>query len=408
MKIINLRVITVVACLIVAILPRSIAQDWSQWRGSNQDGSISGFIAPEQWPDNMKKSWSAVVGEGDASPALVDGKIYVFSRQENQEIIRCLDAKSGTELWKSAYDSIELKGAARSHSGPRSSPAIAEGKVVTLGVAGVLTCFDAENGKVLWRKHELPDQHPDYYTSSSPMIVDGLCVVQLGGKESGIILACDLDDGSEAWRWEGDPPAYASPALMTVEGEKHIVALTHLNLVGISAKDGQLLWKYLFAVPRMSTNSATPVVDGQTVIYSAQKRGVNALRIEKKGDGYSASPLWSTDEISTAYNTPVLIDNLLFGISERRNLYCLDTQTGKVSWTDEAKHETFGAIVNARSALFALPSNGVLTVYEPSGSRYTQIAQYQVSDSATYSYPIVSGSQIYIQDQNAITSWSVR
>jgi outer membrane protein assembly factor BamB len=402
------KTVTTTACLFLVTVLNASAGDWSQWRGSAHDGAISGFIAPAKWPAELKKEWTTVVGEGDSSPAFVDGKLYTFSRQSNQEIVRCLNASNGDELWRYAYDSIELKGAARSHSGPRSSPAVSDGKVITIGVAGVLTCLDASDGEMVWQKHEFPDDFPAYYTASSPLIIDDICIAQLGGKESGTMIAYDLADGTERWRWVGDPPAYASPAAMAVDGERHIVALTDLNLVGISASDGKLLWKTPFEVPRMSTNSATPVVAGQTVIYSAQKRGVNAVRIEKTDGIYKVNPLWSNDKVSTAFNTPILIGQHLYGLSERTNLYCLDTETGAVAWTDDARHERFGTIVNAGAALFSLPSNGVLTVYEPGPKKYTQLAQYQVSDTPTYGYPIVSGNRVFIQDQNAITAWTIK
>ncbi|MFP6583959.1 MAG: PQQ-binding-like beta-propeller repeat protein [Candidatus Hydrogenedentota bacterium] len=386
----------------------SHAQDWPQWRGANHDGHVSGFIAPERWPDGLTKSWDVVVGSGDATPALVDGRLYTFSRQESKEITRCLNTENGVELWRNEYDSIEIKGGARSHSGPRSSPAVVHGKVVTIGVAGVLTCLNAESGEVVWRKDEFPGEYSDYYTSASPLIVENTCVAQLGGNKAGAIIAYNLDDGSEVWRWEGDPPAYASPTVLTVEGRNQIVALTDQNLVGISATDGKLLWQVPFPVPRMSTNSATPVVLGQTVIYSAQKRGVHAVRVEIVEDGYRATPLWSNEKLSTAFNTPVGFSNLLFGLSDRTHLYCLDAMTGAVLWTDEARHERFGSIVYTESALFALPSNGVLTIYEPSGTHYSRLAQYPISDSPTYAHPVVSGDRVYIQDQNTVTAWAFR
>ncbi len=407
MKSFNLKLASVIACLSTLCAPSALAQDWSQWRGDDHDGKVSGFTAPELWPSNLKLGWKVTVGEGDSSPALLNGKLFVFARQGNQEIIRCLDATSGKEIWRATHDSIELKGAARSHSGPRSSPAVADGKVVTLGVAGILTCLDTDSGKVLWRKNEFPDDHPAYYTAASPLVVDGMCIAQLGGKQSGAIIAYDLNTGRELWRWEGDSPAYASPVMMTVEGNKQVVALTAENVVGISATDGQLLWQTPFSVPRMSTNSATPVVDGRTVIFSGQDRGINAVRIEKSNHGYTVEKIWSNNELSTAFNTPVLNDHLLFGLSHRTNLYCLDTRTGDVLWIDDARHERFGVIVNAGGTLFALPSNGTLTVYEAIGAQYKQLAQYEVSESPTYSYPVISGNRVYIQDQDSVTAWTI-
>jgi len=226
-------ILTIILGVAFTSAPSADGEDWPQWRGAEGNGQVAGFSEPDQWPKTLTRVWTAIVGEGDASPAFVDGKLYIFSRQNDMEILRCLDAESGDELWKTEYESVEIKGAARGHPGPRSSPAVAKGKIITIGVAGVVSCFNAEDGELLWQKDEFSGEYLAYYASASPLIVDDICVVQLGGKKSGAIIAFDLTDGTEVWRSTDDPPAYASPALMTVDNQKLIVALTAQNLVGI-------------------------------------------------------------------------------------------------------------------------------------------------------------------------------
>ena len=119
---------------------------------------------------------------------------------------------TGKELWSEKYDATQVSGpAAAQHSGPRSSPAVADGKVVTLGVGGVLSCVDAATGKLLWRKDDFSGAWPRFYTASSPIITDGLCIAQLGGESNGGIVAYDLATGDQKWKWTGDGTAYASP-----------------------------------------------------------------------------------------------------------------------------------------------------------------------------------------------------
>ncbi|HUU60169.1 MAG TPA: hypothetical protein VMZ50_11545, partial [Phycisphaerae bacterium] len=102
------------------------AQDWPQWRGSNRDGKVTGFTAPKAWPKALTQKWKTTVGSGDATPALVKDKLYVFARQGADEVTLCLDAASGDELWKDKYAAQAVTGAAARHPGPRSSPAVAE------------------------------------------------------------------------------------------------------------------------------------------------------------------------------------------------------------------------------------------------------------------------------------------
>src|SRR2546422_2267512 len=157
----------------------AFAQDWPQWRGPNRDAKASGFKAPKTWPKELTQKWKVTVGEGVATPALVGDKLYVCSRQEGNEITRCLDAASGKELWQDKYETGGASGPASGFSGPRSSPALAQGKVATLGVRGILSCLDAATGKQLWRKDDFPGAYPRFHPAASPIIVDGLGIAQL-------------------------------------------------------------------------------------------------------------------------------------------------------------------------------------------------------------------------------------
>src|SRR5207245_6267122 len=111
---------------------------------------------------------------------------------------------------------------------------VADGKIVTLGVRGVLSCLDAATGKVVWRKNDYNGAYPRFFASSSPIVADGLCVVQLGGEDKGGVVACELASGKEKWKWNGDAAAYASPVVMTIDGAKLIVAQTETKMVALA------------------------------------------------------------------------------------------------------------------------------------------------------------------------------
>ncbi|MBU6402532.1 MAG: PQQ-binding-like beta-propeller repeat protein, partial [Verrucomicrobia bacterium] len=281
------------------------AQDWPQWRGPNRDDKVSGFTAPAKWPEVLTQKWRTTVGLGDATPALVGDKLYVFSRQESDEVTLCLNAADGKELWRDHYGAQAVSGPASPHPGPRSSPTVADGKVITLGVGGVLSCLDAATGKVQWRKDEFPRMVPNFYTAMSPIVVDGLCIAHLGGRDNAAVIAFDLASGQVKWKWTGDGPAYASPVTMTVAGVSQVVVQTQKNLVGLGVADGKLLWQVATPAQRMAQNAATPIVDGQTVFYTGQGSGTKAVSIEKSGDNFAAKELWTNDKLGTTFNTPV-------------------------------------------------------------------------------------------------------
>jgi len=216
-------------------------------------------------------------------------------------------------------------------------------------------------------------------------------------------MAFDLATGDQKWKWAQEGPAYASPVLLAVEGTKQVVTMTEKSVVGVSAADGKLLWQVPFPVQGMAYNAATPIVDGQTVIFTGQGRGTKAVKIEKQGDGFAANELWSNAEVSTQYNTPVLKDGLLFGLSDKGNLFCINAQTGKTAWVDAAKQgRGFAAILDAGSVILALPDNSQLIVFKPSDKEYAELARIKVADTPTYAHPVIAGNRIFVKDQDTL------
>ena len=383
------------------------AGDWPQWRGPNRDGRATDFKAPKAWPKELTQKWKVTVGDGVATPALVGDKLFVFTREGGAEITRCLDAGTGKEVWADKYDAAFKPTADAGFPGPRCSPAVAEGKVVTLGVNGTLSCLEAESGKKLWRVET--KGVPRFHTSSSPVIVNKLVIAQFGGESSGGIAAYELDGGKEKWKWTGDGTAYASPVLMTVDGTQTVIAETAANVVGLDAAEGKLLWKSAYPVTGgRGYNSSTPIVEGQTVIFSGSNRGTRALKIEKKGDEYTAKEAWSNKDQSALYNTPVLKGGSMFGLTSADSLFCVSAETGKTAWTEPlAGGRGYGNVVDAGTVLLALPPTGQLTVFESNDKEFKKIASYKVGAGKTYAYPIATGNRIFVKDADSVILWTV-
>jgi outer membrane protein assembly factor BamB len=387
-----------------------LAQDWPQWRGPNRDDKVSGFKVPATWPEQFTQKWKVSVGSGvDSTPALVGDRIYVFARQGAEEVILSLDAASGKEVWSDKYACPAVTGPSQAiHSGPRSSPAVAGGKIVTLGATGIVSCLDAGTGKLLWRKDDFPGEYPRYYTGMSPMIVEGMAIVQIGGPSHGATVAYDLNSGDLKWKWTGDGPAYGSPVLLTVEGSRQVVTLTDKMMVGIALSDGSLLWQMPFPITGMAYNAATPIVDGQMVIIAGQGRGTRAVRIEKQGDVFAVKDLWANAQLGVQFNTPVLKEGFLYGLSDRGYFFCIDAKTGETAWTDTVRRQNFGAILDAGPVLLGLTNNGTLSVFQPTDKAYTEIASIKVADTQTYAHPVLAGNRIFVRDQDSLILWMVQ
>src|SRR5258707_10357948 len=94
------RVGTIAAALVAAVSAQNAGPDWPQWRGPNRDGTLASFAAPSAWPDKLNKRWQVEVGTGYATPIVVGNRVYAFSRQDTDEVMRALDVANGKTVWE--------------------------------------------------------------------------------------------------------------------------------------------------------------------------------------------------------------------------------------------------------------------------------------------------------------------
>jgi outer membrane protein assembly factor BamB len=260
-----------------------------------------------------------------------------------------------------------------------------------------------------------------FFTSSSPVVADAaggkLVIVPYGGGGGGGVVAYDLAGGARKWAWKGDGADYGSPALLTVDGTPVVVVPTSASVVALNPADGSLLWQTPFPTQRMVYNAASPVVAGDTMIYSGsggRGRGTKAFRFEKAAGGAAAKEVWKTGDMAVQFNTPVLKDGRLYGISDEGQLFCMGAESGKVNWTAPLRRPTggrvrpgYGSVVDAGTVLFVLNPSGELVVFEPTDKEFKKVASYQVATGDTFAYPVIADKRLFIKDKNTVTLWTI-
>src|SRR6266542_2412439 len=228
----RLRAVLVLCALFPAApLP---AFEFPQWRGPARDGQVS-VPARAAWPEALRAGWKVKVGVGHASPVVADGRLF------------------------------------------------------TLGISGILSSYDATSGHLVWRKEfagQFKETSPLYGTAMSPVVDGGLLIAHVGGHGDGALTAFDAATGAVRWAWKGDGPGYASPVVGTIGGARQIVTQSQDNVVGLSAEKGELLWKIPLTTS-YEQNAVTPVLAGDLVIYGGLDQPMRAVRVAKKGGAFS-------------------------------------------------------------------------------------------------------------------------
>jgi outer membrane protein assembly factor BamB len=340
---------------------------------------------------------------------LVGGRIYLHTRQQEDEVVSALDAPSGKILWQERYPApYTMNPAATGHGpGPKSTPAVAGGRIYTLGISGILSALDADSGKLLWRK-PAPGALPLYGTAMSPVVDGPLVIAHVGGHDRGALTAFDAATGAEKWSWAGDGPGYASPVIATIGGTKQVVTLSQDRMVGVSAATGQLLWSLPLRTP-YTQNAVTPVVYGDTIIYTGLDNPVTAIRPSMVDGMWRAEKLWENPTESMYMSSPVLVGDTLYGMSNRNrgHFFAIDARSGKTLWTTPGRDGENAAIVRAGKLLFLLKNDAELVIARPNPASFEVVRRYTVAESPTWAMPIVDGNRIFVKDTETLTLWTV-
>jgi outer membrane protein assembly factor BamB len=151
---------------------------------------------------------------------------------------------------------------------PKSTPLVHGGRVFTFGISGILSAFDARDGRVAWRK-DFKGQHaassPEFGAAASPVAVADAIVLHVGGSKDGALTAFDPATGNVRWSWKGDGPAYATPIVATIGGTRQLITQSRSSVVAVDPASGTLLWQIPFTTP-FDQNIITAVVHDGLVI----------------------------------------------------------------------------------------------------------------------------------------------
>lgn len=383
------------------------AADWPGWRGPHRDAIVT--EEPKNFPEKLNLKWKIEIGLGHSSPIFAAGSIYAFARQGEQETAYAIDPATGKIRWREQYPApYRMNPAAVPHGpGPKSTPLYADGKLYTFGISGILSCYDAETGKLRWRKEfskNQADTAPTFGTSMSPILDRGLLIVHVGGETTGAITAFDPSTGNVKWSWDGDSPAYASPIVVDLGGVRQVVTQSRSNIVSLNEASGKLLWKIPFTT-QYEQNIVTPVLYKDTLIFSGIDKGVFAVRIEQG----TPKVIWQTKDASMYMNSPVVMGDLLIGFShlKRGQIFCLDARTGATLWTGSPRGGDNAAMLAGAATLYSLTPDAKLLIARPTAKGLNEVRQYEVADSATWAHPVVLADGFLIKDLKSLARWGV-
>ncbi len=385
------------------------AEDWPNWRGPHRDGISRETGLLKEWPkDGPRQLWKIELSGGFASFAVADGRVFTQTKEKNEEVILCLDAVTGKDLWRYRYDcdysahpTFTGGGMPLSRTGPRATPTVDGDHVYTLGATGTLLCLEAKTGKKVWQQDLLKIAGigvPTHGYCGSPLIIGDRIYVNLGGPKGKSIGALDKKDGAVVWQALDDPIGHASPVWAEVGGAFQVIFFTGVGVVGVSPKDGLLLWRFPWKTTPAIHIATHIYADGKVFVSSNYGTGGAVFRLTDKAE---PETVWKATVMHNHFSTSVLYKGHLYGFSEYR-LRCVEFETGKVKWDKIGLGR--GSLVLADEHLLLLGDHGELVLAKATPDEYTPVSQCQIFDkkTLTWTVPVLSGGRLFLRSENAL------
>jgi outer membrane protein assembly factor BamB len=344
-------------------------------------------------------------------------------RSGKQEVAISLDAKTGKTLWEYKYESMPIKGHHADYgNGPNATPLLSDGRLYTIGIAGLMHCLDAANGKLLWSHNlwfdykALPVNEFGY--SSSPIAHKDMVIAQMGGGGQSL-AAFDAKDGRIVWKGLDYPTTFSTPKIMRLSGQDQAVVCTADGVIGVDPNTGKLLWRYP-VVNREKQNITMPIrLDSEELFFSTWEAGSRRLRLVKRvsrvpprsgeglgldsSGGFRVEEVWSERQPQFMYVSCVRFDDYIYGSSGTNvsaAISAVNVQTGKLAW----RKRGFGLahVVAVGKHLIMLDDQGALGFATPSPEGLTVRAKVKLLQAPSRTAPTVVGKTLYVRDMHNI------
>lgn len=399
-------------CLVIALASDLrfagpvMAGDWPQILGPQRNGQAVGENL-SAWKGQPAIRWRASCGAGYAGVAVAQDKVFLWYRQNDQERLDCLSTRDGRRLWQAQLPAV-YRGGVDADRGPRCVPLVAGDQVFVYGAAGDLSAVAVADGKTQWTRQLRTEYDADdgyFGAGSSPIVVGNTLIVAVGGSESAGLVGVNTSNGKTRWTAVDQEAAYASPAVMEIEGQTRVIAVLRMKTVMIEPQTGKVLSEFDFGQRGPTVNAASPLVQGEKLFVTASY-GVGCRMLDM-----SVNPprdLWDQrDVISSQYVTPVRIDQSLYAITGREDfgngeLLCARWSDGQVAW----RRPGFGTahLIAVGDHVLAQHVSGQVELIAADAKQFRSLVKTELPEGVYRAMPALSDGTLYCRRTISPTS----
>lgn len=398
--------------------------DWPTFRGSQRTAIAPDNNLMKAWPEGGPKLvWeSAGAGRGYASLAVAGDKIFTLGdglstkEGDEDEYLIAFDRATGKQLWTTKTGPAWKVMQPDWHNS-RSTPTVDGAMVYVVSPQGVLVACNSADGKEVWRKHlvdELGGKKDDPWGYSESVLIDGENLICTPGGEKATMVALNKKTGEVVWTAvrSGDRGAgHASIVISEVGGNRVYVQTTGSGALGVSAKDGKLLWSY--PIDKTTAVIPTPIVRGDLVFFSVgYGRGGALLQQQASADGVTVKEIYGLNtKLGNKHGGVILMGDYLYGDADDRGTpFCAELMTGEILWNGRGPGKGSTVVIGGGDMLYMQFQDGELALVKPDPKEYTVVSHFKIPGSGkrpSWAHPSIVDGKLYLRSQDKIMCYSI-
>jgi outer membrane protein assembly factor BamB len=369
--------------------------EWPGFRGANRDSVVRNVRINTDWSSSPPVQMWRRPGPGWSSFSVRGDLLYTQEQRGNEEIVACYRVSTGEPVWRHA-DPVRFY-ESNGGAGPRSTPTIDKDRVYSMGATGVLNALDARTGRRYWSHDTSKDtsrEVPFWGISSSPLVVEDVVIVSVGGTLAGY----DAATGNKRWTGPIHGGSYSSPHLVTIDGVTQVVILSAPGAVSVNPVDGKLLWDYTYEGGAIIQPGITE--DGDILINAMSAMGgagTKRLAVRHDGDTWSPEEKWTTNGMKPYFNDYVIHKGHVYGF-DNNILACIDLADGKRKWKGGRYGNGQMLLLADQDLLLVTSEEGELALVSATTDQYREIAKIPLFDAKTWNHPVIVGNVLLVRN----------
>ena len=384
------------------------AQEPTTWRGPGSTG-----VYPET---GLLKTWPATgpeivwhydeLGDGFSSPVFANGKIYLSGATDNVGYIYAL-SQDGKLLWKATYGEEWVE----NYPGSRATPTVMGDMLYIYSGKGMITCMNATNGTVNWKKDVMKDFDGQNITwgVTETLVIDGNKLFVTPGGAVNNIVALNRMNGQLIWssKGVGDKSAYCTPLLVKLPSRKLLVTMMEKHIVGLDAETGALLWSHE-QTNQWAVQANTPLLFNNS-LFCFSGYGQGGVKLILNGDGSQVTKAWFSKKLDSRFGGAVVVDGYIYESGyNTRDWQCVDWKTGEQKYASQTIAK--GNVIAADGLLFIYSEKGELALVPatPQGFNVAGKAKVELGNGQHWAHIAMNSGKLFVRHGKTLIAYKIK